>query len=65
VRIRPVKRLVVYTDRAGEWRWKVRAANYRTISISGEGFASLYNAVKSARDNFTDLPITIKHRKAA
>ena len=28
----------VYVDRAGEWRWYLRAANGRKIADSGEGY---------------------------
>ncbi len=27
-----------YQDRAGEWRWRLRAANHQTIATSGEGY---------------------------
>ena len=28
----------VYRDDAGEWRWRLKAANGRTIAVSGEGY---------------------------
>ena len=28
----------VYRDRANEWRWRLLAANRRTIADSGEGY---------------------------
>ena len=28
----------VYKDSAGEWRWRLRAANNQIIAISGEGY---------------------------
>jgi uncharacterized protein YegP (UPF0339 family) len=30
----------VYKDRAGEWRWRRRAANGEVISTSSEGYSS-------------------------
>ena len=31
-------RYEVYTDRAGEWRWRLRANNNESIATSGEGY---------------------------
>jgi uncharacterized protein YegP (UPF0339 family) len=31
-------RFEVFKDRAGEWRWRLRAANGRIIADSGEGY---------------------------
>lgn len=31
-------RFHVYTDTAGYWRWRLLAANNRTIADSGEGY---------------------------
>jgi uncharacterized protein len=31
-------RFEVFKDRAGEWRWRLRAANGRVIADSGEGY---------------------------
>lgn len=28
----------IYKDQAGYWRWRLRAANNRTIADSGEGY---------------------------
>ena len=28
----------VYKDAAGEWRWRLRAANHEIIATSGEGY---------------------------
>ena len=28
----------IYTDAAGEWRWRFRAANHETIAVSSEGY---------------------------
>lgn len=28
----------IYKDASGEWRWRIRAANGKTIADSGEGY---------------------------
>ena len=33
-------RIQKYTDIAGEWRWRIRAANGRILADSGEGYRS-------------------------
>jgi len=38
-----------YQDRAGEWRWRLIAANGRIVVDSGEGYATLSNARRAAR----------------
>ena len=30
----------IYKDRAGEWRWHLKAANGRIVADSGEGYVS-------------------------
>ena len=30
----------IYHDAAGEWRWRLRANNKKTIAVSGEGYSS-------------------------
>lgn len=30
----------MYKDSAGEFRWRLRAANHRTVADSGEGYSS-------------------------
>lgn len=43
----------VFKDRAGKWRWNLKAPNGRKFATSGESFARKYNAVragKQARD---------------
>ncbi len=36
----PPGRFEVYVDRAGEYRWRLRAAGGSIVAVSGEGFAS-------------------------
>ena len=31
-------RYQMYQDTAGEWRWRLRAANHEIIATSGEGY---------------------------
>lgn len=38
-----------YPDRAGEWRWRLIAANGRTVADSGEGYTSLSAARQAAQ----------------
>lgn len=35
---RPLPKVDVYPDRKGEFRWRLKAANGRTIADSGEGY---------------------------
>ena len=39
----------VYQDAAGEWRWRLVAANNRIVADSGEGYASKANALRAAK----------------
>lgn len=32
---------MTYLDRAGEWRWRLRAANHEPIADSAEGYKQL------------------------
>ena len=44
----------IYTDKAGEVRWKLKATNGRQIASSGEGYktrASLMTGIASVRKN--------------
>lgn len=33
-----------YEDKAGEWRWRLKAANGQIIATSGEGYKTKSNA---------------------
>jgi len=37
----------IYEDAAGEWRWRMKAANGRIIATGGEGFSSKYACTDS------------------
>lgn len=47
-------RFDVYQDTAGEWRWRLRAANGRIVAESGEGYVRESGA-KAAIDNVRRL----------
>lgn len=32
-------KLELYEDKAGEWRWRLKASNGRIVAIGGEGFS--------------------------
>ena len=38
----------VYKDEKGEWRWRLKSKNGRTIADSGEGYKRRSGAVKAA-----------------
>lgn len=38
-----------YEDAAGEWRWRLKAANGKIIADSAEGYASQSNAQRAWR----------------
>ena len=49
----------IYHDAAGEWRWRLRAKNKKTVAISGEGYASQKDceeAIKLVREA-ADAPV--------
>jgi uncharacterized protein YegP (UPF0339 family) len=39
----------VYQDRAGEWRWRLRAKNGQIVANGGEAFASKGNVLRSIK----------------
>ena len=46
----------IYKDTAGEWRWRLHAANHQIIATSGEGYTrradclAAIDLVKSSQD---------------
>lgn len=40
--------LTVYQDSLGEWRWRLKTANGRTVADSGEGYSTLRSATRAA-----------------
>lgn len=50
----------VYQDQAGEWRWRLIAANNYIVAVASEGYSSYSKAVESAqwvKDNAQKAPI--------
>lgn len=39
----------VYKDKAGQFRWRLRARNGKIIASSSEGYASKRNVMRAAR----------------
>jgi uncharacterized protein YegP (UPF0339 family) len=39
-----------YEDLVGRWRWRLVAANGRTVATSGESFDSHWHALRAAED---------------
>lgn len=46
MRVRTEPRFIVYKDRKGEWRWRLKAANGRNIARSSEGYKKRSQATK-------------------
>lgn len=42
----------IYPDTAGDWRWRLRAANGRIVADSAEGYASKRNARRAITSLF-------------
>lgn len=40
--------ITVYRDKAGGWRWRLKASNGRKVADSGEAYASQTNANRAA-----------------
>lgn len=45
----------VYKDLAGEWRWRVTAANGEIIAVSGEGFTRKWSAKRAGKRAFRTM----------
>ncbi len=37
----------IYQDKAGQWRWRLRARNGQLVANGGEAFASKSNVIRS------------------
>lgn len=58
-------RFEIYTDRTGEFRWRLIASNGRQIGASGEGYrtrASCLKTVESIRTGAADATIDDQSR---
>lgn len=58
-----VKKVRVYLDAAGEWRWTARSTNGRNLADSGEGYRNHADAMKIAADLFPGIPIEQDERQ--
>lgn len=38
----------IYRDKAGGWRWRLKASNGRKVADSGEAYVSQANAIRAA-----------------
>ena len=47
--MKPRYELVIYRDRAGQFRWRFIAPNGHMVADSGEGYVTRSNAVRAAR----------------
>lgn len=50
----------VYQDKGGEWRWRLVAANGRTVATSGEGYTRKADALRAARAFLRGIPVMVK-----
>lgn len=39
----------IYQDKAGEWRWSLRADNGRKVADSGEGYKTRHGVIQAVR----------------
>lgn len=42
-------KIEIYEDKAGKWRWRMRAANGQVIADGGEGYANQSNIKRALR----------------
>lgn len=43
-------RFQIYTDKKGEFRWRLKADNGRILADSGEGYSTKSNAERAAKN---------------
>lgn len=57
-------RFVVYQDRAGEWRWRLLAANNRSLAASAVGYIRMRDCERAIADALraTAAPLQTVHR---
>jgi uncharacterized protein YegP (UPF0339 family) len=51
--------VIVYKDKAGEWRWQRRAGNNEIVSTSGEGYVNREHALNMAYRLNSDCEVAI------
>lgn len=42
-------KIEIFKDEAGEWRWRIKAANGKIVATSGEGFTRKWSARRAAK----------------
>ncbi len=47
----------LYTDRAGQWRWRLRDSNGTKVASSGESFPTKSNAKRAAENVRATAPL--------
>ena len=56
----PGRRVEVYEDEAGEWRWRrIATANGEPVADSGEGYTRHADAVEAAEREFPDDEVRV------
>lgn len=55
----------LYRDKAGEWRWKLKAANGRIIADSGEGYLHQSDALDALALVTAEPPVITKIEEGA
>jgi len=58
-------RAELYRDQAGEWRWKLKAANGRIIADSGEGYLNQSDALDGLALVTSEPPVIVKIEEGA
>jgi uncharacterized protein YegP (UPF0339 family) len=56
-----VATVVIYRDKAGEFRWQAKARNGEPMADSGEGYTSVNRPAEIAVDLFPDAAIIAPH----
>lgn len=52
-----VTHVLVYKDRAEEWRWQARAENGRVVADSGEGYEHRQHAIDAATELYPQAEV--------
>jgi uncharacterized protein YegP (UPF0339 family) len=50
------RRVEIWADASGAWRWRVKAENNRIVAESGESFWSKWGAERAVPGEFDELP---------
>jgi uncharacterized protein len=53
-------KVIVYSDRSGDSRWKLHADNGEVIADSGEGYRKKSYAIKKAKELFPDAELVVE-----